>query len=605
MLKAPELPKLYFVKSGNYTYARMYRNAWQDKKSGSGKTAVKTHTKTVGRIDNKEGAGIIKFSSDFLRVHPQLNKFSVSRTVAEDAVSSGKYRLVFAPLNPDEELYALPHITCTSIGMSLVLDELLKRDVLLECLEQVFAGHYRQLLSAAYYMVMEPDAKLSRLGAFARNYRMPAAAEELYPTALTRMLAAITPEKVQLFFKSYLTELTKRHLLSKRRMWALDSTSVSTYAELNDAAYGRNKQDEVLPQINVMMITDEDSSRPLYYQYFNGSIPDVSDCVNTFELLLNLGVHSFVAVADRGFFSAANMTVIADKGYHFLMCVPYEKCTGYQQYIDEALLAFTRDNLFDLRCGQNVYTCKEQTAVAGSKHKAYVHVFYNHEASGAQIDHYQRRLKEVKELFMHKQILTAQELAFLYSNYCTDKDTGVLILNDKHEPILDTGAYNNVIKNAGIYLTVSDHIKYADVAYRAYTRRKCIEDTFATLKTRMQLKRLRVSSEDSLCGKCFIEFIALTLYSFLYRRLEGSGKSRQELPHHTLTGIMDELRGIKEYYFSATHEHVINPLSKKQRECLDLFNVKYPKSYYDNELAEANRRKEALKPHGNDLRREI
>lgn len=81
----------------------------------------------------------------------------------------------------------------------------------------------------------------------------------------------------------------------------------------------------------------------------------------------------------------------------------------------------------------------------------------------------------------------------------------------------------------------------------------------------MQLKRLRVSSEDSLCGKCFIEFIALTLYSFLYRRLEGSGKSRQELPHHTLTGIMDELRGIKEYYFSATHEHVINPLSKKQR----------------------------------------
>ncbi|WP_187363654.1 IS1634 family transposase, partial [Succinatimonas hippei] len=277
---------------------------------------------------------------------------------------------MFALLNPDEELYALPHITCTSIGMSLVLDELLKRDVLLECLEQVFAGHYRQLLSAAYYMVMEPDAKLSRLGAFARSYRMPAAAEELYPTALT-----------------------KRHLLSKRRMWALDSTSVSTYAELNDAAYGRNKQDEVLPQINVMMITDEDSSRPLYYQYFNGSIPDVSECVNTFELLLNLGVHSFVAVADRGFFSAANMAVITDKGYHFLMCVPYEKCTGYQQYIDEALLAFTRDNLFDLRCGQNVYTCKEQTAVAGSKHKAYVHVFYNHEASGAQIDHYQRRLK--------------------------------------------------------------------------------------------------------------------------------------------------------------------------------------------------------------------
>ena len=68
---------------------------------------------------------------------------------------------------------------------------------------------------------------------------------------------------------------------------------------------------------------------------------------------------------------------------------------------------------------------------------------------------------------------------------------------------------------------------------------------------------------------------------------------------------MDELREIKEYYFSATHEHVINPLSKKQRECLDLFKVKYPQSYYDTELTEANRRKEALKPHRDDLHREI
>ena len=605
MLKAPELPNLYFVKSGNYTYARMYRNAWQNKKSGSGKTAVKTHTKTVGRIDNSEGVGIIKFSSDFCLTHPQLNKFSVSRVVDEAAAASGKYKLVFTPLDSNEELYAAPRITCVSIGMSAVLDELLKCDVLPNCLKEVFGEHYKQLLAAAYYMVMEPDAKLARLGLFARGCRLPAAAEELYPAAVTRLLAAITPEKVQLFFKSYLTALTKKRLLSKRRMWALDSTSVSTYAKLSDAEYGHNKQEEALPQINVMMITDEDSSRPLYYQYFNGSIPDVSECVGTFELLLNLGVHSFVAVADRGFFNAANMAVIADKGYHFLMCVPYEKCTGFQKYIDEAMLAFSRDNLFDLRCGQNVYTCKEQTAVEGGKHKAYVHVFYHHEASEAQIDHYQRRLKEVKELFMQKKILTAEEQAFLYANYLTDKDSRELILNDNHEPILDTAVYNSFIKNAGICLTVSDNIKYADVAYRAYVRRKCIEDTFATLKTRMQLKRFRVSSEDSLCGKCFIEFIALTLYSFLYQRLEAAKKAETEIPHHSLSGIMDELRGIKDYYFSNTHEHVINPLSKKQLECLDLFKVKYPHSYYDTELTEVNRRKKALKPHGSDLLKEI
>lgn len=149
MLKIPELPNLYFVKSGNYTYARTYHNEWQDKKSGSGKVAVKTNTKTVGRIANKEGIGIIEFSSDFCRTHPQLNKFSVSRTVDEDAAASGKYKLVFSPLNPEEEIYDTPRITCKSIGISLVLDEMLKRDPVLNCLKEVFGEHYKQLLTEA------------------------------------------------------------------------------------------------------------------------------------------------------------------------------------------------------------------------------------------------------------------------------------------------------------------------------------------------------------------------------------------------------------------------------------------------------------------------
>ena len=595
MLKIPELPNLYFVKSGNYTYARTYHNEWQDKKSGNGKVAVKTNTKTVGRIANKEGIGIIEFSSDFCRTHPQLAKFSVSRLVDDSSGAFGKYKLEFSPLNPEEEIYDTPHITCKSIGLSLVLDEMLKRDVLLDCLKEVFGEHYKQLLSAAYYMVMEPDAKLARLSSFSQNHRLPCDSGELYPTALTRLLSTVTPEKIQLFFKSYLSALTHKRILPKRRMWAIDSTSVSTYAKLIDARYGRSKQDDFLPQINVMMVTDEDSARPLYYQYFNGSIPDMSECVGTFELLLNLGVHSFVAVADRGFFSAANMAMIADKGYHFLICVPNEKCSSYQKYIDEAMLAFSKDNLFDLRCGQNVYTCKEQVKIENSKHKAYVHVFYNHEASGTQIDHYQRRIKEVKQLYLQQKTLTAEEENFLYNNYLTDKDTHALILNDQGEPMINSAVYNGFIKNAGIFITVSDNIKYADVAYRAYFRRMCIEETFATLKTRMQLKRFRVSSEDSLCGKCFIEFIALTL--------EAAKKTEAEIPHHSLSGIMDELSGIKDYYFSDTHEHVINPLSKKQKMCLDIFKVKYPKSYYDTELAEVNRRKQALKPHGDDLRK--
>ena len=66
MLKAPELPNLYFVKSGNYTYARMYRNAWQDKKSGSGGSFIEKDP----AICNKGSVDIFLGSFNFQTVNP-------------------------------------------------------------------------------------------------------------------------------------------------------------------------------------------------------------------------------------------------------------------------------------------------------------------------------------------------------------------------------------------------------------------------------------------------------------------------------------------------------------------------------------------------------
>ena len=63
--------------------------------------------------------------------------------------------------------------------------------------------------------------------------------------------------------------------------------------------------------------------------------------------------------------------------------------------------------------------------------------------------------------------------------------------------------------------------------------------------------------------------------------------------------------GLIEFDGEEDHVHLLILYPPKLSIADLVFKLKGTSSVYDNELAEANRRKEALKPHGDDLRREI
>ena len=598
----PQLPKLYFVKAGSYTYARTYKNKWVEKKSGKGKLAVKTDAHTVGRIDSSDGIGPVNFDDSFYRLFPDLKNFNVVRSCSD----KNKFVLEIKPKNPEAVLPPKPVIRVRSIGATYLLENLTARDPMLEALKDVFPDSWEEILSFAFYMVLEPDAKAERFSIFADEVKLPCSGK-LSPSQVTRLLQSITADKCSEYFADYLKRLTAGHYLSNERFWALDSTSISTYAQLEEAQYGLNKQGEDLPQLNVMFVTDEKTYRPLYFQVFNGSIPDMITCTTVFEKLLNLGVHSFVAVADRGFFSADNMKAICEKGCHFVICVPFERCSSYKSCIMEAQAAMAADNLFSLHCGQDVYTAKKPVEFYGRR--AYVHVFYNKAAAGDQAAAYQKRLKEVEKDYWAGRYLTPENKLFMLNNFLHNANGVFKTAGDgRHKHLLlDKAQYQQRMSCCGIFLAVSDTVKKADIAFDACINRQNIEANFKTLKDRMKIKRLRVSTEESLQGKCFIAFLAVIINSFLDRRVtqfkEQNGAD--SLPHHSIGAILDDLRGIKEYYFSAHHEYVVDQLSKKQEDSFKLFGVKAPIPHYEAGLAEANRTTAALKPHGEDLQRVI
>ncbi|SKA70017.1 hypothetical protein SAMN02745213_02280, partial [Succinivibrio dextrinosolvens DSM 3072] len=97
-------------------------------------------------------------------------------------------------------------------------------------------------------------------------------------------------------------------------------------------------------------------------------------------------------------------------------------------------------------------------------------------------------------------------------------------------------------------------------------------------------------------GKCFIEFIALSIRMLMQYRIHNCKYNGKNPPHNSFKKIIDELNGIQEIEFTSGFI-AVKPVSKVQQECLKLFRAKTPSDRYDNELAYANRLKKARKPH--------
>jgi transposase len=141
-------------------------------------------------------------------------------------------------------------------------------------LKQCFPNTYKQILSIAYYLILEDKNPLSRFPKWASTHKHPY--EQIIPSQRSsELFASITEDSREQFFR----------LQGKRRVeneyWAYDTTSISSYSKcLNQVRYGMNKDHDPLPQINLALLFGEESNLPFYYRKLAGNIQDVKTVKN-------------------------------------------------------------------------------------------------------------------------------------------------------------------------------------------------------------------------------------------------------------------------------------------------------------------------------------
>lgn len=128
-------------------------------------------------------------------------------------------------------------------------------------------------------------------------------------------------------------------------------------------------------------------------------------------------------------------------------------------------------------------------------------------------------------------------------------------------------------RNYGYFTLLSNEIKQAQDALEIYRNKDLVEKAFDNLKERLNLRRLAVSSEQSLDGKLFVQFIALIFLSYIKRKMQEN----RLLKNHTLQEILDEF-DIIECFEVPGQRLQVGETTKRQMELYTTLGVVPPSS---------------------------
>lgn len=82
------------------------------------------------------------------------------------------------------------------------------------------------------------------------------------------------------------------------------------------------------------------------------------------------------------------------------------------------------------------------------------------------------------------------------------------------------------------------------------------------------MKRTKVSSEEALEGKIFVQFVALTYVSYIHQIMSA----HKLYKNYTMSSMLDEVDLIEIYKYDSKKIHY-SEITKKQRNILSYFDI--------------------------------
>lgn len=566
-MENPKLPPILVNKAGSVYYVYTYKNVWDREL----KRSKRGESKKIGKILGGQKDGVICFDESFLQERPEFRSFQVERKGKE---------YVFTPLNESgTTLTQLQEVKQLHAGATWALDQLVAQSPVGEALKWAFPQRrdYLKILSICYFIILNQDNNISKYETFAEVTRLPWGAP-LAPSSISRVFRKIRNQQIETYFSVFRDELLEQQEKygdKNEITLALDSTSGSNYVinDLLNLERHRYEDEDNLPLINLLALTEYESGIAFFYRAYDGKVPAAKTVSQVISENAGLSLKNVVFVSDKGYSDAKNINDCLRNKLGFLFNV---QCAMPDSFAQE-LIDGEKENLRDLnrmdwltkvfQITKEINWTFESDLVEGQvtskKTKEstilYWHIYFNRQFAENARQGLIERIDRVREKIYNGEELDENELMLLEDVFEKHEEGDMISYTISNEKVDQTLRYK------GYQMLVSDKISDARKAWCVYQERRILEDTFKTLKSRLSCVRNRVSDNESLIGKTFVQFLATSIEMIVRARLRKyleEGKASDSLPtdYDPARGILDSLNNVMQtkfcegYYFGESAE---------------------------------------------------
>ncbi len=453
-------------------------------------------------------------------------------------------------------------------GATYLLDQICEKTGISDDLKRSFGNMSSEILSLAYFLILEEVLPLYRFKKWSKTHQHPYDAD--IPSQRSSELFGMITEECKM---EYFKRQTKRHGL--KEYLAFDTTSISSFSQLiKQAKYGKNKEGDILPQLNLALLYGEESMLPVYYRKLPGNISDVRTIENLLKDIDFLKLDKLKFVMDQGFYSERNINDMM-KHHHKFLIGAKTSLKIVSKRLDAIRDDFVTRAHYNSELKLYVQSFMEEWEyteekprngeVVTGKRRVYIHYYYNDQKATDDKARFNHLLDKLETNLIEGHRDPADEK--LYAKYFDIHETPVRGITYSFKE----DAIRKVEKNYGYFVLMSNGIKDPVQALQIYRSKDLIEKSFGNLKERLGMRRMAVASEENFEGKLFVQFIALSLMSYIKKCMDDNGLFK----NHTMQSLLDELDVI-EYYRQPGKAHHLSEITSKQQKLYEYMNVKVP-----------------------------
>ena len=468
-------------------------------------------------------------------------------------------------------------------GDTLFLDKIVDSCNLRTDLEQVFGSQITsQILTIAYFWLIS-DKNLNRLFRDFAVQWFPCD-KPMKPYDVTRLSQIITKENIDNFMA-----LRKARFEENGLWFGVDSTSISNYSSyLADSKWGKNKENDICKQLNLMVMYDMISELPVHYRKLPGNIPDARTLRLLFGELKSQGFKKFGLILDRAYLTKENLNLFITEQIQGIFMAKTNDKVIQNEIIkitsDASESIADEDNyLEDFDCyGKECvypYSIKETDTIGrGTAVNQRICLFFDPELQGAECKEITKTIKDFSEALKQyqeeKTVLNKKTLKSLskYFDITLDESGCVESFEKSKERI------TLMKKKCGFFAIVCCNIPKEDKSIEwvlsTYRKRDLQEKAFTYLKTWQNGRKLRTSTELSTTGRVFSQFITLIINSQLHHLYFKTSKEFRK-DFNSPWEVLDEMRSVKLIRLK-NRKDVVSEFVGKQVNIFDEFGFDIP-----------------------------